>query len=104
MLAFTSFKNKNYFSYKDPVPDDFKSFLVYKFTCASCTSSYSGKTCRHYKTRIEEDNKKDNKSHSFKHRHSTATCFDSFNSVSFKMIDKANSKFDLKMKEALHIK
>ena len=56
MLAFTSFKNKNYFSYKDPVPDDFKSFLVYKFTCASSTSSYIGKTCCHYKTRIEEDN------------------------------------------------
>ena len=28
-LAFTSFKIKNYFSYKDPVPDNFKSFLVY---------------------------------------------------------------------------
>ena len=35
--------------------------------------------------------------------HSTATCFDSYNSLCFKIIDKANSKFDLKIKEPLHI-
>ena len=29
--------------------------------------------------------------------------FDSYNSLSFKIIDKTNSKFDLKIKEALHI-
>ena len=45
----------------------------------------------------------DNKSHIFKHLHSTTTCFDSYNSLCFKIIDKANSKFDLKIKEALHI-
>ena len=42
-LVFNSFKIKHYFSYKDPIPDDLKSFLVYKFTCASCSSSYIGK-------------------------------------------------------------
>ena len=102
-LFFTSFKIKNYFSYKEPITDDLKSFLVYKFTCASCSSSYIGKTWRHFKTRIEEHIKKDNKSHIFKHLHSTATIFDSYNSLSFKIIDKANSKFDLKVKEALQI-
>ena len=39
----------------------------------------------------------------FKHLHSTATCFDSYNSLCFKIIDKANSKFDSKIKEALLI-
>ena len=39
----------------------------------------------------------------FKHLHFTATCFDSYNPLCFKIIDKANSKFDLKIKEALHI-
>ena len=102
-LVFTSFKIKNYFSYKDPIPDDLKSFLVYKFTCASCSSSYIGETCRHFKTRIEEHIKKDNQFHIFKHLHSTATCFESYNSLSFKTIDKANSKFDLKIKEVLYI-
>ena len=96
-------KIKNYFSYKDPIPNDLKSFLVYKFTCASCSSSYIGKTCHHFKTRIEEQIEKDNKSHIFKHLHSAATCFDSYDYLCFKIIDKVNSIFGLKIKEALHI-
>ena len=75
-----------------------KSFLVYKFTCASCSSSYIGETCRHFKTRTDEHLKRDNKSHTFKYLHSTVTCFDSYNSLSFKIIDKVTS-----IKEALHI-
>ena len=97
------FKLTNYFSCKDPIPDDLKSFLVFKFICASCSSSYIGETYRHFKTRIKEHIRKNNKSHIFKHLHSTATCFDSYNSLSFKTIDKANSKFDLKLIESLHI-
>ena len=76
---------------------------MYKFICASCSSNYIGETCRHFKTRIEEHIKKDNKSHIFKHLHSSETCFDSYNSLCFKIIDKTNSKFDLKIQEALHI-
>ena len=76
-LVFNSFKIKNYFSYKDPIPNDLKSFLVYKFTCAGCSCSYIGKTCCHFKTRIAEHIKKNNKSHIFKHLHPTATCFNS---------------------------
>ena len=81
-----------------------KSFLVYKLTCASCSSTYIDETCRHFKTRIEGHVKKDNKSHIFKHLHSSETCFESYNSLCCKIIDNANSKFDLKTKEDLHIK
>ena len=80
-----------------------KSFLVYTFTCDNLSSSYIRETCPHFKTRNEEHIKNNNKSHIFKHLHSTATCFDSYNSVGFKIIDKANSKFDLKIKESLNI-
>ena len=31
-LVYDSFKIKDYFSYKEPIPDDLISFLVYKFT------------------------------------------------------------------------
>ena len=103
MLVFNSFKLKNYFSYKDPISNDLKSLLVYKFTCACCSSRFIGKTCGHLKTCIQELIKKDNKSHIFKHLHFTATFFDSYNSLCFKIIDKVNSKFDLKIKGALHI-
>ena len=102
-LAFNSFKIKNYFSYKYPIPNALKSFLVYKFTCASCSSSYIGEPCRLFKTWIKEYIKKDNKSHILKHLYSTATCFDSYSPFCFKIIEKANSKFDLKIKEALQI-
>ena len=76
------------------------NFLVHKFTCATCSSSYIGETCCHFATSIEEHIKKDNKSHIFKHRHSIAICLDSYNSLCFKIVDKANTKFDLKIKEA----
>ena len=80
-----------------------KSFLVYKIICARCSSSYIDKICRHFKTRIEEHIKKDKKSHICKHLRSTTTLFYSYNYLSFKIIDKAYSKFDLKIKEDLHI-
>ena len=46
--------------------------------------------------------KKDNKYHIFKQLHSTL-CFDSYISLCFKIIRKTNSKFDLKIKEAVDI-
>ena len=95
--------NSKKFSYKDPIPNDLKSFLVYTFTCASCSSSYIGETCHYFKTGIEEHIKKDSKCHICKHLHSSAVCFDSYTSLCFKIIDNTNSKFDLKTKEALHI-
>ena len=56
-----------------------------------------------FKTRIEEHIKMNNKSHIVKHLHSTGTCFGSYNCLCFKIIDKVNSKLDLKIKEALNI-
>ena len=76
---------------------------MHKFTCASCSPSYIGEICGHFKTSIEENIKKDNKSHIFKNLRSSATCFASYNSLCFKIVDRANSKFDLKIKEALRI-
>ena len=97
-LVLNSFKIKNYFSNKGQIPDDLKSFLVYKCTCANCSSSYSGRTCRHFKTRIAEHIKEDNKSRITPTQHALTHII-----LSFKIIDKANSKFDLKIKEALYI-
>ena len=79
-LVFNSFKIKNNFSHNDPILDDLKYFLTDKITCAGCSSSYIGETCCHFKTRIEEHIKKNNKSHIFKHLNSTTTCFPSYNS------------------------
>ena len=48
-----SFNVKIYFSYKEPIPDDSRSSLVYMFTCAICSSSHIGKPCCHFKMRNE---------------------------------------------------
>ena len=48
MVVFNSFKIKNKSLYKDPIPNDLKSHLVYKFTCAGCSSSYIGTTYCHF--------------------------------------------------------
>ena len=41
-LAFSSFKIRNMFSVKDPVPVELRLNVVYKFTCASCNSCNVG--------------------------------------------------------------
>jgi len=37
---------KDFFSFKDKMPQDLLSNLVYKFTCGSCNATYYGKTFR----------------------------------------------------------
>ena len=87
---------KNYFSYKDPIPDDLKHFLVYKFTFARYSSSNIGNIGL-------RNIKKEKNSNVSKHLHSTTICFDSYHSLSFKLIDKAHCKRNLKIEESLHI-
>ena len=45
---------KNYFSFKDVVPEPLRSCQIYNFTCGSCNASYIGKTFRHMKVRVSE--------------------------------------------------
>ena len=52
---------------------------------------------------LKKISKKYIKSHVFIHLHSNISCFGSHNNPSFKIIDKANYKFDFKIKEALNI-
>ena len=80
-----------------------KSFLVYEFTCASPSSRYIGKIVIILKLGFRSISKRITNLMVFKHLHSTATCFDSYNSFCFKILDKANSKFALKIKEAFYI-
>ena len=103
-LAFTSFKIKHYFSYKDRIPEDIQSLLVYHIICARCGSSYVGETTRHFKTRINEHILTDKGSHIFQHLKDKPDCFDSVTRNCFKVVDRAKNAFDLKIKESLHIK
>ena len=50
----TNNRLRNYFRFKDSVPETLRSNLVYKFSCGSCTACYIGKTYRHFKVRVSE--------------------------------------------------
>ena len=45
---------KNYFSFKNIVPELLSSCQIYNFTFRSCNASYIGKTFRHMKVRVSE--------------------------------------------------
>ena len=50
----TSNRLKNYFSFKDVVPEPLRSCQIYNFTCGRCNASYIGKTFSHTKVRVSE--------------------------------------------------
>ena len=102
-LAFSSFKIRNMFGVKDPVPVELRSNVVYKFTCASCNSCYVGETSRHLSTRIREHLNRDRTSHIFQHIQQSEACRNSCSAECFEVIDHATTKFQVKIKEALHI-
>ena len=102
-LIFTTFKIKNIFSFKDPIPDLIKSMVVYQFTCAGCNSRYIGETSRHLTTRIREHTTTDKNSHIYRHFLNSPTCKNHYSPSCFKIIDSADTSFSLKIKEALHI-
>ena len=101
--AFSSFKIRNMFSVKDPVPVELRSNVVYKFTCASCNSCYVGETSRDLATRIREHLNRDRTSHIFQHIQQSEACRSSCSAECFEVIDHATTKFQVKIKEALRI-
>ena len=103
-LVFSTFKLKNMFSVKDSVPQGLRSRVVYKFSCAGCNASYIGETTRHLCTRAREHLLSDKSSHVYRHLQSSRACHDSCNTERFTILDSAASKFQIKIKEALHIK
>ena len=44
----------SFFGFKDKVPLNCRSLILYKFTCSSCNSAYIGKTKRHFLVRMFE--------------------------------------------------
>ena len=47
-------KLSNSFRFKDPIPKDLRSGVVYKFQCGLCNESYYGESIRHLDIRSEE--------------------------------------------------
>ena len=98
------FKLRNVFSVKDSGPQSLRSRVVYKFSCAGCNASYIGETTRHICARVREHLLSDKSSHVYRHLQSSRACHDSCTAECFTILDSAVSKFQIKIKEAMHIK
>ena len=102
-VVFSSFKVKKYFSLKCHTPMPLMANVVYQFTCLrDANSTYIGKTIRLLATRVREH--ATSSSAIKEHLSSCTTCKDNYSCNSFKVIDSANSDFEVSIKEALHIK
>ena len=100
-------------SFKDKIPFDLKSLVVYNFQCSSCKSSYIGKTFRHMKIRAYEhlaisvSTEKKTSPNTTKttvvtdHCHKGVEHHNEYSS--FKILSQASNDFHLKLKESLVI-
>ena len=102
--CFSLLKTGSLFSVKDVIPSDQRSFVVYYFSCPGCNASYVGETTRILMTRMDEHLHSGKGSIIFEHLNQNSRCRDLANVGCFKIIDSANSEFQLKIKEAIHIK
>ena len=48
----SNYRLRDYFRFKESVPETLQSNLIYKFLCRSCTACYIGKSYRHFKVRV----------------------------------------------------
>ena len=104
ILSFSSFKLSSLLSVKDSIPQELRARVIYQFTCARCKARYIGQTKRHYMTRVQEHLGKDKNSHIWKHLQSSPQCLSECNTHCFKILDTAQTDFQLKIKEGLFIK
>ena len=102
-IVFTSFKIGSLFSTKDKIASILKSNVIYKFKCGNCNATYIGETTRHLKTRMDEHLKYKKESHIYQHIHNNISCLDKSNYDCFSILDSANTQWQLKLKEGLHI-
>ena len=101
-FVFTSEKLRC-FLMKDPYQSEHCSKVVNKFVCASCNASYVGQTWQHLATRIDEHFAKDTKSLIYQYLTSSKGCLDKCSKDWFSVLDTANTKHQLRIKESLYI-
>ena len=102
-VIFTSQKIGSFFSSKQQLEKGQVSKIVYQFRCAGCNTRYIGETTRCFHTRAQEHLATDKKSVVFKHLKKMPLCKKLCDVSCFSILDKADTKYALKIKEAFHI-
>ena len=90
-----------FFQKKDPYKSEHLSKVVYKLFVLAVM--LVGQTCRHLATRIDEHFGKYKKSHIHQHLMSSKRCLDKCSTDCFSVLDTANTKNQLRIKESLYI-
>ena len=106
IVSFNEVQNSMHFdthrSFSRMTKSLYKANVVYQFTCLrDANSTYIGKTIRHLVTRVKEHST--SPSAIKEHLSSCTTCKDNYSCNSFKVIDSANSDFEVSIKEALSL-
>ena len=108
----SAFRLSTRFHYKDIIPRDLNSLIIYRFTCNTCNSVYIGETKRHFLVRAYEHlgvSILTNGNYSYNENTATAVgkhCHDlnhACNLDDFMIIGNAKNKYHLGIKEALII-
>ena len=105
---------RNYFQFKDKIPMNCRSLILYKFLCNKCNLVYYGKTFRHFKVRAFEHlgkSLKTGKAFTFNPNNNNNTavlnhiqkCKCNASIDDFKIIGSANTDYHLRIKESLVI-
>ena len=103
---------RNGFSFKDSLPRNMDSFLLYQFTCDTCNCVYIGETKRHFQVRSYEHlgmSIKTENELAYNEDSATAVCKHSHDLghptglENFRVIGHARSKYHMLLKEALVI-
>ena len=102
-IVFVSHKVGSVLSPKDPIPSKYITCVVYKFLCGGCGATYIGETDRHYEVRKREHLYTDKVSAIYRHTHSNPICQQSSSDQCFSVMDRANSKYAIELKEGLPI-
>ena len=104
-------KIRNFFRFKDRIPETLRSCQIYKFKCGSCNASYIGKTFRHMKVRVSEHRgvsprtgKVLKGTTSTSVRDHMLECDHIVDWVDFSVLGTENNHFLLEVKESLFIK
>ena len=104
-------KLSNVFRFKDRLPSDLVSGVVYKYTCDRCNSTYYGETDRHLKDRLGEHIgispltfKETKPSKESAIRDHLLNCNNISSFEGFTILTNENNKFDLEIKQSLLIK
>ena len=100
------------FMFKDRLPREMDSMLLYKFTCGTCNCTYIGETKRHFQVRSHEHmgiSLLTNKPLTYNANNATAInkhCHELEHECSidnFQIVGHANNKFHLRLKESFLI-